>query len=196
MVAIREDDEPPPEPGRSSKRNVVILVVVLVAGALFVTQVLPLLIVLWPRSQKPAQRLEDTNDLRNIAGLIIFAREDVPLAPDGRIDVYAILRQEKLGTQAIIDICHSSRAGKGPTWEEIEAGDYRNFPYQRHRGVLDRKSYVRVPVVWDFKPSEDRLARGSDDSVEGRLAAFSDASALFEEEAVFQEFFRNNPGQK
>ncbi|MFI5401492.1 MAG: hypothetical protein ACHQ1G_00935, partial [Planctomycetota bacterium] len=160
MVATREDDDPPPEPGRSSKRTLIILAVVLVAGALFVTQVLPLLIVLWPVSRKPAQRLQDTNDLRNIAGLIII-REDVPLAPDGRIDIYAILRQEKLGMQAIVDICHSSRAGKGPTWEEIEAGDYRNFPYQRHRGVLDRKSYVRVPVVWDLKPSEDRLARGS-----------------------------------
>lgn len=191
MVEPREDDAPLPEqPRRSSTRNIVILVVVIAAAALFVTRILPLLIVLTPKSQTVAQRLEDTIDLRNIAALLLVT-EEVPLAPDGRIDVYAILRKEMTDTKEIVDTCTSSRTGKGPNWKEIEAGDYRNFPYQRYKGVRDRKSYVRVPVVWDRRPSDGGRERG-----EGRLAAFSDGSSMFEEEAAFRKFFAENPGQE
>lgn len=196
MVEPREDDAPLPEqPRRSSTRNIVILVVVIAAAALFVTRILPLLIVLVPKSQTVAQRLEDMLDLRDIAALLVMA-EEVPLAPDGRIDVYAILRKEMTDSKKVVDTCTSARTGKGPTWKEIEAGDYGNFPYQRYKGARDRKSYVRVPVVWDRQPSDDSPSRSSPERGEGRLAAFSDGSAMFEDEAVFREFFAANPGQE
>lgn len=198
MVEPREDDASFPEtaPRSNSKRNVIIIVVVVAAAALFVTRILPLLIVLTPKSQTLAQRLEDTNDLRIIAGLLIIA-EEVPLAPDGRIDVYAVLREEfSANTKEIVDICTSSRTGKGPTVKEIEAGDYRNFPYQRYKGARDRKSYVRVPVVWDRAPYDYRPPRGKGGPERGRLVAFSDGSATFEEEATFRKFLDANPGQE
>lgn len=187
------EDAPLPEvqPQRSSARPVVIVVAIVVGVAVFVTQILPLLIVLWPRSQKPVQRIEDMNDLRMMLGLMMVTNE-LPLAPDGRIDVYEVLKQH-VDPKQVVDLCNSSRSGKGPTWREIEAGDYTNFPYERRKGAFDRGSPVRVPLLWDRKPSDDWSPRGSG---EGRLCAFSDGSAMFEEEAVFREFLDANPGQE
>jgi hypothetical protein len=182
-MAVATADVPEPEPQASSGRWIVILVVA-VALAVVVTQLLwPLFVLLVPRGQGPARRIEDTLDLRTIVGFTFGA--ETPLAPDGRIDVYAMLKQQGLARQQILDLCHGSRAGKGPTWEEIEAGDYRNFPYQRHRGARDRRALVAVPLVWDREPENGE-----------RLAGFSDGSAGSWSEAKMQEFFRGNPGQE
>ena len=159
------------EPRRSSTWTILILMVVIVACG---------------KRKTMAPTMEDLNDLRQIAGVLLTS--DAPLAPHGRIDVYPLVRKSEGDgeRERILRICHSSRSDKGPTWPEIEAGDYRNFPYQRYRGVPNRGSLVRVPLVWD---------RVSGDG-EARVAGFSDGSATFEEEATFQEFFRSNPGQE
>jgi len=189
---MADDDVLPPDPPRrSSTLSVVIAVAVFVAAGLFATGILPLPITFGPRGPTMVQKLEDLNRLRMMAGLLV-SLEDDPLAPDGRIDLYEVLRSEISDREQILEMCRSSRTGKGPTWKEIEAGDYTNFPYQRRRGAVDRKSFVRVPVVWDREPS-DRSIR---DHAKQRLVAFSDGSVEFEEEAAFRKFLDGNPGQE
>jgi hypothetical protein len=169
----------------SSPWRTIIWVVVGVFAVVVALRIAGLLVVLWPVDMSRAQRIEDQNNLRQIANLVIVAKKPLPVAQDGRIDVYAILIEAKVPQRDIVAICRSSRAGKGPSWEEIQAGDYRNFPYQRYRGAPDPKVFVRVPLVWDREAAKD-----------GRVAAFTDGSALFTAEAEFQEFFRGNPGQE
>jgi hypothetical protein len=172
-----------PNKPRLSTMWIVILVVGVLLGVLSATFILPLFVVLVPKGRSAVHMLEDTNDIRQVAGLFVVAGSNVPLAPDGRIDVYALLAREKIRQDDILDICQSARARRGPTWAEIEAGDYRNFPYQRYRGVPDRRE--RVPILWDRTP-----ARGE------RLVAFSDCSALVTPEETMREFFRSHPGQE
>lgn len=188
VVEGPEDDFPLPEelPRRSSSNTVIFVVVACIVGGVVLVGILAgLVVVLIPKSQVRVHQLQDTNDLREIAGFIVSAESDVPIARDGRIDVYAFLRREGVDRQAILDICRSDRTGKGPSWAEVEAGDCTNFPYQRHRGALDPESPVAVPVVWDREATKGQ-----------RFAAFSDGSAGSRDEATFREFFRSNPGQE
>lgn len=63
----------------------------------------------------------------------------------------------------------SERAGKGPADEEIERGDYANFPWERYRG--DRELGGRFPLLREKRPDK----RG------GGLVAYSDGSAWYVE---------------
>jgi hypothetical protein len=197
----REDDVPLPEkPRKSSARRIVILVVAVAAAVWLLRALLPLLIILAPTgAREKMHEFQDETALSNIALAIAVARSesDVPLTPDGRIDVYALLilraRDRELPHGEIVELCHGARADEGPTWEEIAAGDYTNFPYQRYRGQLPPRrsespydrSRNRVPYLWDRRPADRK-----------RLVVYSDQTVLFEDEATMQEFFRRNPGQE
>ncbi len=55
----------------------------------------------------------------------------------------------------------SVRFGYGPTKEQIKAGDYSKFPYERFRGVIVLNK--ELPLLWDRKP----------DSKGGRVMGFT-----------------------
>jgi hypothetical protein len=132
-----------------------------------------------------AAKLEDMNRLRNIAGLCVCKMmdgEDMPLAPDGRVDVYGILVESGAET---VEACFSARAGKGPTKAECEAGDYTNFPYQRRRGLPDPKGGTHTPLLWERSPIDGE-----------RLVGMCDGSVEMCQEEWVRKFFRANPGQE
>jgi hypothetical protein len=124
----------------------------------------------------------DAHRLRCMWGVFVEAAA-MPLAADGRIDVYAVLKDRV--PETVVDLCRCARAGKGPTWDDIAAGDYATFGYQRSRGMFDREAAPHVPVLWDRAPQDGR-----------RLALFSDGWVGLVAEAEVQEFFRNTPGQE
>lgn len=130
-------------------------------------------------------KLEDMNGLRSMAAAFYFESMDghaAPLAPDGRVDIYTMLKGlDDTTRDELVRFCFSARAGKGPSTAEFEAGDYTNFPYQRRRGALAGFA----PVAWEREP------RGGE-----RLVAVSDGSFRVWDEARMQQFFRDNPGQE
>jgi hypothetical protein len=133
----------------------------------------------------------DTIHVREVCGLLARAGS-VPPASDGRIDVYAVLKRAGLPRDRILRLCRSETAGKGPTWEQIEAGDYKDFPYQRHRGPFDPEVRPPVPILWHRSRLEMRREVG-------RVVGYSDASAtvLFaDEDAALRQFLRDSPGQE
>lgn len=119
----------------------------------------------------------------DLMALVQHVRTDA-LARDGRLDVYALLRRElasgRLSKESIAEIC------RGPSWEEIEAGDYTNFPYHRRKRSFSPDADPPVPVLW-----EPRGTRKG-----GRLVAFSGGSVRFCDDAEAEEIFRNDPGQE
>lgn len=128
------------------------------------------------------------NGLRAVAAGFFFATmdgRDPPLAPDGRVDVYALLRPLDNPRDEIVRFCFSARAGKGPSAAEFEAGDYTNFPYQRRRGGAARGAGVTALVAWERQPTDGK-----------RLVALADGGVLLQDEDVVQQFFRGNPGQE
>jgi hypothetical protein len=182
---VEEPDFTRPLPPPKSSSNTVILIVALaVAGVVVVGVLAGLVVVLIPRSSDARNRLEDHNNLRQIVGVFLISSTELPLAPDGRLDVYAVVRKREVDRDHC-SIFRSARSGKGPSWDEIQAGDYRNFPYRRRRGAVDRRSAVPVPILWDPEPTKDE-----------RLVAYSDFSVRFVDEATFRDFLRENPGQE
>lgn len=109
--------------------------------------------------------VDDRNRLDNLSDLVHFAKPDVPLAKDGRIDIYKLVLEGARLESMQVDICYSRRTKTGPTLAEIKAGDYAKFPFQRRKGKVPAKG--KVPVMWDEQPDE----KGR------RLVGYSDGSA-------------------
>jgi len=49
--------------------------------------------------------------------------------------------------QELVAVCSSEVLGKGPTWDQIHAGDYSNFPWARYRGEIPAATVV--PLLWE-----------------------------------------------
>ena len=130
-------------------------VVVVLIGVLFIG--LPIAILSVPPATQISDRLEDVNDVRLMLGALYVGPlgEETPLAPDGKLDIYGLLRREGKSTEEIVGFCHSSRTGKGPTAAEVEGGDYTHFPYERHAGPIDIDDTSQRPLIWDREPMPD-----------------------------------------
>jgi hypothetical protein len=148
---------------------VVVLLVVFLVG-------LPLATVSTPKGTEIAERLEDLTDVRVMLDALHAGPlgEETPLASDGKLDVYGVLRREGMSTQDIVKLCRSSRSGRGPTAAEVEAGDYSNFPYERHAGPVDPA--VERALLWDPAPGEGGT----------RLVGLTGASARFIDDGEFE----------
>jgi hypothetical protein len=125
------------------------------------------------RADAAVARLEDRNRLRALAGLLIV--EGYPMK-DGALDVYALVRGGEIAREQYV-LFHSTRAGKGPSAEEIERGDYTNFPWERHRGKEVKGGARPVPLLWEKKPDAEGLV----------LVALSDGSARAMDEAALAQ---------
>jgi hypothetical protein len=100
-----------------------------------------------------AARMEDMNRMRQLAGHAILA-ETFPLK-DGAFDPYAFAATGDIARENY-DMFRSARMGKGPTDEEVERGDYTNFPWERYRGDgSEKKRFERVPLLWEKEPGAD-----------------------------------------
>jgi len=120
-------------------------------------------------------------DRARLEDIVLFRRHPPPLAPDGRLDVYAILGRT-MSPEHIREVCTSARSGEGPTADEIEADDYLHFPYQRYRGEPQELDTL---VLWDRAPTDGE-----------RLVARWDGTVFTVSEAAMQDFFAANPGQE
>jgi len=186
MTTLPEEEKSTIEtatPEHASRWWLGLVVAVVLIGV--VIYVLPLAITLAPRKMDAAWTIEDQNDLRNIVGVAISQFREMPLAADGRVDIYQILRDGELDARQIQDLCHSARADTGPSIAEIGAGDYANCPYQRHRGAVDLGSAEPVPLVWEREP------RGGE-----WLVGYANGASLVVEESVMREWLRAHPEQE
>ena len=132
--------------------------------------------------------VQDVNGLWHMAAASYLATtggKAMPLARDGRIDLYAILKPLDNPRAELVRFCFSTRAGRGPSSAEFEAGDYTNFPYQRRGGAPDLKTPPGALLVWEREPRNGE-----------RLVALSDGPVLTWDEEKMQRFFRENPGQE
>jgi len=111
-------------------------------------------------------RLLEIDKLRRIVGCVFTGPGErrLPLK-DGVFDPYAFVRRGEI-TRERYDVFRSARSGTGPTDEEIERGDYTNFPWERYRGDGELPG-DRIPILWEKEPDK----RG------GRVVAFADGSA-------------------
>lgn len=118
---------------------------------------LPIAVVAVPHGTEIADRLEDVNDVRVMLYALYVGPlgEETPLAADGKLDIYGLLRREGKSTEEIVGFCHSSRTGQGPTAAEVEGGDYSRFPYERHTGPIDPDRATERPLLWDREPMPD-----------------------------------------
>lgn len=122
------------------------------------------------RAAKPARRgdraamMEDVNSLRQLMGLIILAEK--PPVKDGALDPYAFVRMGDIARKNYV-IYRSTRTGQGPTDDEIERGDYTNFPWERYRGDgSGLRGPTLIPLLWEKEPGAD-----------GHLVGMNDGSA-------------------
>jgi len=117
-----------------------------------------------PARDVKAAKVEDLNDMRDLVGLLVVGGK-MPIK-DGRLDVYALVRKGDI-TQEHFALFRSSRFEKGPSVEEIEKGDYANFPYERFKGEV--KLGALVPLLWDKEPDRNN----------GRVVGFSSGAAKY-----------------
>lgn len=103
-----------------------------------------------PRRPNRVAQMEDLNNLRNLVGLVVVSEK--PPMKDGALDVYAFVRTGDI-TPENYRVFRSARSGTGPTKEEIERGDYANFPWERRRGEWKRAE--SVPLLWEKQPDAE-----------------------------------------
>jgi hypothetical protein len=116
--------------------------------------------------------MEDMNSLRQLAGLV--AQSGKLRMKDGALDVYALVRRGDL-QGANLKMLRSNRSGTGPTGEEIERGDYTNFPWERYRGD-GRLEGPPFPLLWERKPDDKGMV----------LVGLSDGTAVYWEHAKLE----------
>ena len=92
--------------------------------------------------------IDDINNVRNLASYLSLSGDPIPLAADGRIDVYIFVRKGEIEGEDDLQVYVSALTGQGPTLEEMLAGDYTNFPYERYRGEVSPKE-PGVPLLWE-----------------------------------------------
>lgn len=185
MGESTEMNEPTPgsgqaadRPGSSRSRWIIAIIILLpVLGAIFYTAVQA-----WHvrgRESEEAILSRDRDRLRELTGTLrtfVKGFENLPLAADGRIDVYFPIREKEPGELApLLDMLRSERYDTHPTIEQIKNGDYHRFAYQRHRGKVPTDKVV--PLLWD--PGPDRKGE--------RLVAYSDGGVRTVEEIYFIE---------
>ena len=125
--------------------------------------------------------LEDINNIRNLVSYLQLAGGDpLRLAPDGRIDVYQFVRSGEIEGEDDLQVYGSEWAGQQPTLEEMLAGDYTNFPYERHRGEVSPKT-LGVPLLWD------KVSRHN-----GHYVGCTQGRCAFMEEAEFRALLREH----
>lgn len=107
---------------------------------------------------------DDVDTATRLAGLVAAAAPEVPLAKDGAIDVFRLVRQSTDDPESWVALTRSLRFDRGPTRDQIESGDYSGFPYGRWRGTVPDET---VPVVWDRKADSHGM----------RVVGFSDGTA-------------------
>ena len=94
-------------------------------------------------------QLERLQNLRNITALLIVNESKLPMS-DGALDVYHLVQKGDID-RANYSILR--RPGEArPTDEEIERGDYTNFPYERHRGKCELDPTQPFLLLWDKEP--------------------------------------------
>jgi hypothetical protein len=101
-------------------------------------------------------RLEKQNNLRAILRRLLadLERRTVKLPmKEGVLDVYALARSGEIGRDEYF--LFRERRNGVPTDEEIDRGDYTNFPYERYRGSGEVEVTASVPLLWDKKPDAD-----------------------------------------
>lgn len=144
--------------------KVLVCVLACVAASAFVLASLPTTV------YRTGPVLYDVNRLRDIVGIAVVQRE-IPMK-DGAFDPYEFVRRGDILREEY-SILRSERSGTGPTDEEIERGDYTNFPWERYRG--DGKLGLTFPLLWEKRPDK----RG------GTIVALSDGSVTYCEGADF-----------
>jgi len=128
-----------------------------------------------------AQRREDTNNLRMLAGLLVARSADGRLQMDrGALDVYALVRSGDLKGEGL-KILRSARSGVVPTDAEIERGDYRNFPWERYRGD-GKLEGPPFPLLWEKTPDDEGKV----------LVAFSDSNVRLVERTELEAMLQGN----
>jgi len=100
-------------------------------------------------------RLEKKNNVMELVFQLTHGSQSGGKLPmeDGVLDVYAIVRDGKIGRE-MYSLLRDPESGL-PTDEEIDRGDYTNFPYERYRGNGDWDPMHPVPFLWDKEPDVD-----------------------------------------
>ena len=178
-MSRRANAVPPPTPEQRAKRRKKLLAIggiVLVGVAALVYFVLPIILLVTPntKTMRIAQKVEDTNNIRQMVGVMISDGADA--APDGRVDVYKALLATTDNPQQLVEICRGARTGKGATIEQIRGGDYSQFPFVRAKGTVTLEMTDR-PLLWDAAPREDGE----------RVVGLANGAAMSIPEAEFQK---------
>ena len=129
------------------------------------------------RANFEADKVKDMNSMRNLVGLLAV-RGKIPMK-DGQVDVYALVRKGEI-RERHFHVFKSARFGYGPTKEQIKAGDYSKFPYERYRGEVDPAKAKMVPLLWDKKPD----ARG------GRVVGLNGGAVKYYREERFEKLLK------
>jgi hypothetical protein len=94
-------------------------------------------------------RLDDAVNLRNIVVLLRTHYDAFPLTNDGALDVYRLVLDRHVEMDQALELFFGHRAGTGPSAEDIRAGNYDAFPFERCQGAPLRNQ----PLLWD--PTQD-----------------------------------------
>jgi len=129
-----------------------------------------------PEQEAIARTLDDVERAKKLVAIAVF--EKAPAAADGRVDIYRPLLATVRDADELVALC--SRSGQGPTLEQIRAGDYSQFPYQRAEGGASMENGSK-PVFWDREP----MPTGS------RLVALSDCAVFLVTDEKFQAAMLN-----
>ena len=119
----------------------------------------------------------DLNSLRGTVEWMADSRQ-IYTTPDGRIDVYRMIHESRALDERVVEILRSERAGVGPPDQEVRAGDYQNFLWERARVDEGRRQWIlwtgekgidrnvtARPVLWEREPHHGEY-----------LVAFTDGS--------------------
>lgn len=124
------------------------------------------------QTEEEVARRQDNNNLRNIVGLVVVMKK-LPLK-DGEFDPYAFFRSGEVRGEDL-RVFHSAWLKTGPTEEEVESGDYTNFPWERYRGDGNLEG-PPFPLLWEKKPDDD----------EKFLVGLSDGTAAYWDHATLE----------
>ncbi|MHC4940627.1 MAG: hypothetical protein ACYTHK_16930 [Planctomycetota bacterium] len=130
----------------------------LVLGTLIVAPVLAYVFFM-PRRHLPAEQVEDMNNVRWMLGPIMSA-PTIHATADGRIDVYRTVFTSIELDEDNAALLHHRRTDAGPTIEEVRAGDYSNFVWERAKADDVRGAKGKVPVLWDPRPIDGKRIVG------------------------------------
>jgi hypothetical protein len=104
------------------------------------------------RKRVIALRVDKTNKFRAITAYLVLRGEKLPMK-DGALDVYALVKDGTIGRGEYS--LFRARPNGPPSDEEIERGDYTNFPWARYHGNGSPDPTRAIPLVWDRNPDAD-----------------------------------------